>query len=454
MDVKLILEEDGSSSDVREDNAPVRVLKHLKSTKHPKHKPPSTNNTNNFTSSIKNSTRYCSQAVVSIYDWFFKAIDYEEKVDGTAGSILSYNTEYSITVGWIIPRKGSVFSLRESFVVIGFSVMIVMLLAYGSCEYRNVSTHCVALPDADTDYLTLMELCSIVIALFADTVLKRWWALRCHIDTLMVSGEQLIIVFAGILSSDVKDAHTDEAKAKIRKEKEILMKKLIGYLVLIFRLLFNNARGVDHYQDLVDRDIITQDEHDYFKSIQAQPLHVSAFMLNYIQEAARKGLLGQDHGVSQSNMIILQNNALSVRASAASVSMYIDVQMPFPFIQIISAVTYMFIIQLTLVCSSFVAQGLGDSAQDADIITGVLTIVLYNFVLLGLLRLFDVLYNPLGDDYSDFPGDSYMKEFEKSLRSVAKNAFVLIDHKGISAYVRNSMSNGSLNDLAALTKKI
>lgn len=42
-------------------------------------------------------------------------------------------------------------------------------------------------------------------------------------------------------------------------------------------------------------------------------------------------------------------------------------------------------------------------------ITGVLTIILYNLVLLGLLRLFDVLSNPLGDDVAGKNALDYYK---------------------------------------------
>lgn len=79
----------------------------------------------------------------------------------------------------------------------------------------------------------------------------------------------------------------------------------------------------------------------------------------------------------------------AIQKNAASVMLYINCQLPYPFIQIISAVVYMFLIQLFLVCSSFVSHGIS-TGNKADIITGLLTIILYNFVLLGLLRLFDV----------------------------------------------------------------
>ena len=95
-----------------------------------------------------------------------------------------------------------------------------------------------------------------------------------------------------------------------------------------------------------------------------------------------------------------------------------------------TAVAYAFLIQLVLVCSSFVSRGISTN-ETSDISTGYITIVLYNFVLLGLLRLFEVLSNPLGDDAADFPGDSYMVSFERNLYNMLVNAFALVHSDGL-----------------------
>ena len=112
---------------------------------------------------------------------------------------------------------------------------------------------------------------------------------------------------------------------------------------------------------------------------------------------------------------------------------------------------YAFLLQLVLVCAAYVAQGFVSNDQSA-FATGYITVVcrsvrarlqsigphslcclvvlvqiLYCFVLLGLLRLFEVLSNPLGDDPSDFPGHTYMKKYEASLKNVVKTAFALVD---------------------------
>jgi hypothetical protein len=394
-----------------------------------------------------------SKIMNSCIDFFRNSIIYEKRADGSQGSILSYNNEYAITIGWLIPRRGSVFSLFESIVLLGVSVMICSLIGYGSCVNFPNAESCISLPDADTSYLTLTTLCSFTIAFFSSIVLDRWWSIRRHLSLLMGSGYDLVIMLAGILTCDVKDATSAEEKKELRLMKHQLMQQIIGLLVLTLRILFNNARGDHDISDLVQRGLITQEEHDYFVSINATTVHSCAMLLNYIQEAARTGLLGQDHGVSEANMLSLQNCVLTIRSNASSVALYIDVQLPYPFIQIISAVTYLFVVQLILVCSAFIGQGLATN-NNADITTGVLTICLYNFVLFGLLRLFEVLANPLGDDAADFPGDTYMTKFESLLKLISKSTFAFIDNNGILGSSRPSsvalMTSNGASDFSSL----
>ncbi len=74
-------------------------------------------------------------------------------------------------------------------------------------------------------------------------------------------------------------------------------------------------------------------------------------------------------------------------------------------------------IQLVYVCSSFISLGLKNS-DSSSLTTGYLTVLLYSFVLLGLLKLFHTLANPMGYDSADFPGDSYQAALEKTLLGI------------------------------------
>ena len=130
------------------------------------------------TTSATTATSIFRSAVAFVED----SITYETFADGSKGSILTYNVIYAISVGWLVPRRGSVFSLVELVSVVAVVVLLVTVLAGGSCARLGKTSGCIALPAANTSYLTLMTLCSFVVAFFATTVLQRWWTLRSHLQ--------------------------------------------------------------------------------------------------------------------------------------------------------------------------------------------------------------------------------------------------------------------------------
>jgi predicted membrane chloride channel (bestrophin family) len=52
--------------------------------------------------------------------------------------------------------------------------------------------------------------------------------------------------------------------------------------------------------------------------------------------------------------------------------------------------------------------------------------VLYSFVLLGMLRLYVILENPLGEDKSDFPIATYLRTFQYNVLHVRDNGLAAI----------------------------
>lgn len=138
-------------------------------------------------------------------------------------------------------------------------MLLCLAIAYSSCENHPDASSCFPLPQPSEGYLTLMTLCSFVVAFFANSVLQRWWAVRTHIQGTMGGCYELLFMVISILSIDMKNAPTNEAKARIRYESNILMHKIIGFLVLTFRLLFNNAREFDDISDLVHSGLLTEE---------------------------------------------------------------------------------------------------------------------------------------------------------------------------------------------------
>jgi hypothetical protein len=123
----------------------------------------------------------------------------------------------------------------------------------------------------------------------------------------------------------------------------------------------------------------------------------------------------------------------------STAEMTVNVQVAYPFVQMVAMVVFAFLIQLIVVCAAFIAGGLVDQSNKGDLVIGYLTVSLYSIVLLGLLRLFEVLSNPLGDDFADFPIQTYVKNFRKTISSITTHSFVLLESNGMMGPVSEDL---------------
>jgi len=266
--------------------------------------------------------------------------------------------------------------------------------------------------------------------------------------TIFCLGIELTLVILNVMKSSIRDAAGDD-KENLKASYNLLMKHIIGLIVASLALLTNNSRDEKDLTDLHNRGVLNEDDFRFFMSINAQPVHAVTKLMDLVHESFRKGLSKSEHGTSQATMTLMHNTLLSLRQNISNVYLYVDVQVAYPFIQIISAVVYCFLIQLFFVCAAFISRGIAEN-DTSYMITGFLTIVLYNFVLLGLLRLYDILANPLGDDAADFPMYTYISRYEKTLKDIVKDGLTLIEIEEVdsnwpSAYQVDR--NGSMTDV-------
>ena len=156
-------------------------------------------------------------------------------------------------------------------------------------------------------------------------------------------------------------------------------------------------------------------------------------------------LLSGDTGVSGLREAdILVKSITDLRYNIRSVMVFVDVQLPLPFIQIVSAVVWAFMVQLVMMCASYVAYG-WQYRDGPSVTTGYITIVLYSFALLGLLRLFHVLSNPMEATHkSNFPHETYMREYIHNLHTIKAEGFAFVSHGDVFRH-RSSASKYPLS---------
>jgi len=268
--------------------------------------------------------------------------------------------------------------------------------------------------------------------------------LLASIYDIFCIGLEVIIIISNLMKLSIRDAFVED-KEGLKHTYDVLMKRMIG-LIMAALVLF--TRGEKELTDLQNREVLNEEDYLYLKTAR-EPVHAVAKLTDLVHESFHDGLFKNDFGISQTTMTVLHNNLLSLRQNMSNRILYVNVQVAYPFIQIISAVVYCFLIQLFFVCAAFISRGIAEN-DTSYMITGFLTIVLYNFVLLGLLRLYDILANPLGDDAADFPMYTYISRYEKTLKDIVKDGLTLIEIEEVdsnwpSAYQVDR--NGSMTDV-------
>ena len=99
-----------------------------------------------------------------------------------------------------------------------------------------------------------------------------------------------------------------------------------------------------------------------------------------------------------------------------------------------------------MMCASFIAYGIqhGDSSSMA---TGYITIILYSFVLFGLLRLYSVLSNPLTASHAaNFPTEKYLRDFVRNLNKIRVEGFAFIESYDIFRLKRVPIAFSSIQN--------
>jgi predicted membrane chloride channel (bestrophin family) len=367
-----------------------------------------------------------------------KGITYETRANGDLGSIISFDVNYVLLLGWIFPRRGSIFNLLETAVIMALVIGLTTILAFVTCEqpHANQST-CIILPTPSTSYLTLMTLCSFIIGFFVNTVMTRWWATRTALQGVMGAAQELLLIVIGVIGTDENTESGTNAEAgtpEVDNKRQViqqraakydrLMKQITAYALLVLQMLFNSARDQLPLTELIEKELISAADVSQLTRLnrgKANAFHVCCLLSQTMQLAANADqLLGTCPEIKRVNLQQSLESIKLLRTNAGIVTMYADVQLPYPFIQIVTAVVYAFSIQLVIVCASFISSG--SINHNGDLTTGYLTLITYIFVLFGLLRLYSVLENPLGRDSADFPGDSYYLTLRKNLMNARVDA--------------------------------
>lgn len=361
----------------------------------------------------------------NLFSFYTEGVTYEKRDDGTDGSIVSYESSYLLTIGWVIFRRGSNFQFWEILLLVTVVFSLAVGLASISCQVKKPISHCINLPPPSFQDLTLTTLCSFVVAFFANTVINRYTTVLTNLSQMIGSTRDGLIVFLSALSASVRNVSPEIRAARLERAYNVST-HLIGLWCLVIRIQMMAARGPVKHEQIIESSLFTEDQKEFILNMNGgkpSVFHVCNAIATEIQDAFEDGIFGDEPHKNQANLATMLDTVRRTRGTAAQIVLYTDIQLPFPFIQMITIVCYTFGIQLIVVCASYIADGGSSRSEEGNYFLGFVTLLLYTIVLGGLLRLYSMLENPLGAEAADIPSDTLYKTMKRTMITARYDMF-------------------------------
>ena len=236
--------------------------------------------------------------------------------------------------------SGSVFTWKIMFLVT-VQLAISTGLAYAKCHSTN-DIYCVPLPDNMTG-LTLMTITSFLVGMFSTTLLQRWWNIRVAMASVMNKSKTLTTALVSVVAVSSK-----YASPRIREEALRSVHTVKRYLCLAHALIYKSANANSNVSDLLQRGLLTQGEaailigsDTYFGALnrstpsqkKISPGQAYSWANMTLERIGAAGLLGPALDSTANHMTTFFADLSVIQSAACDVSMYVDVQLPYPFVQ-------------------------------------------------------------------------------------------------------------------------
>jgi hypothetical protein len=246
--------------------------------------------------------------------------------------------------------------------------------------------------------LTLISVSAFVTIIFTSQLITRWWNIRLLLQGVFGKSTSVVITIAAVFSVTLGDVSREVELDSRRAQQQIYR-----YLNLGHAMMYKRCGNDTDLTDLYNRGIITKPEMTYIHSIKGySPNLIYSWVSILLHRLAKVGLLGDMSGEGAVNMKLLLQDLELVRANNSMVIVYIKSQLPYSLVQVVAVVVHAFIVQVTLVAAGTIGDGL--KREDANVVfSAYFTLTLLCFVFIGLITIYRLLNDPLGDDAADYP---------------------------------------------------
>ena len=190
-----------------------------------------------------------------------------------------------------------------------------------------------------------------------------------------------------------------EVQADARRAQQ----QVYRFLCLAHALMYRTCNKKTDLSDLEARGIATSQEIEFLYTLKPfNPNFVYGWISILLQRLAHNGLLGDMGGEGAVNLEVLMTDLETVRANNSMVIVYIHTQLPYAFVQVVAVVVYVFVFQAVFVSAGIIAMGVRTRSHSL-VFSGYFTLLLMTFVFVGLMNIYRLLNDPLGEDAADYP---------------------------------------------------
>jgi len=289
--------------------------------------------------------------------------------------------------------KGTVFTMDGNTLRAMFSILALLFL---------VTTLTVAIHSGNLEELGQLDISPLqaladqvsafvpfALALFVSLTLSRWWALR-------------VVALGKVFDSLANTCMIVSSELRSSKWKDLRL-SIVKYGMASIELLVQAAREVEHLEELVTLDLITESEADFLREYELlwqRPMVIWAWMMHAIIDA-----MDHDKTPVPSRTAVIQQ-CLNARDGMANINMYLDTQLPFAYVHLITLLVNVQNLLMGLKSGLTFAVAIPTNntfVMLQQVLTTVIIVVIYQ----ALLTISYMIMDPFGDDVLDFPIGAY-----------------------------------------------
>jgi len=314
----------------------------------------------------------------------FNPAEFDKDKNGR-GRIISYDPSRLFHYGFVNPVGSTInvgVALR-TLVMCGAAT----LAANFTCATKQKYSFCFPIV-VSGEGLIFASLVSFLLGLFISTTFSRWWSLREKLGIVMNNTTMLALMLKNHAPDDADTA--------------VVRARIIRLMHLAHSLIYKQAINDNDLSELVEQKLATRAEEEAIAECKdlSQPAIVYSWCMHLI-----KPILPKVVPVAAISPIITSLTACM--NASQEINAFLKTQMPYMYLHLLAFTTKIHLVFIIFYGAGIIAQGIQQTLW-TRILLGYTVVITNNIIYEGLLRIHEMLYNPLGNDNADFPSHLYI----------------------------------------------